>query len=106
MVSGCKFGSDYFSVRNSAGAGICNAGSYRADTYEKQEVEYIEIGEIDTDSLEDEKMFQSMDSYFITEGNKIITEVSGDSIQRRACRHKYEAQHKRSIRNFRQADAG
>lgn len=62
-----------------------------ADTYEKQEVEYIEIGEIDTDSLEDEKMFQSMDSYFITEGNKIITEVSGDSIQRRACRHKYEA---------------
>ena len=62
-----------------------------ADTYEKQKVEYIEIGEIDTDSLEDEKMFQSMDSYFITEGNKIITEVSGDSIQRRACRHKYEA---------------
>lgn len=62
-----------------------------ADTYEKQEVEYIEIGEIDTDSLEDEKMFQSMDSYFITEGNKIITEVFGDSIQRRACRHKYEA---------------
>lgn len=62
-----------------------------ADTYEKQEVEYIEIGEIDTDSLEDEKMFQSMDAYFITEGNKIIPEVSGDSIQRRACRHKYEA---------------
>ena len=62
-----------------------------ADTYEKQEVEYIEIGEIDTDSLEDEKMFQSMDAYFITEGNKIIPEVSGDGIQRRACRHKYEA---------------
>lgn len=62
-----------------------------ADTYEKQKVEYIEIGEIDTDSLEDEKMFQSMDAYFITEGNKIIPEVSGDSIQRRACRHKYEA---------------
>lgn len=62
-----------------------------ADTYEKQKVEYIEIGEIDTDSLEDEKMFQSMDAYFITEGNKIIPEVSGDGIQRRACRHKYEA---------------
>ena len=62
-----------------------------ADIYEKQKVEYIEIGEIDTDSLEDEKMFQSMDAYFITEGNKIIPEVSGDSIQRRACRHKYEA---------------
>lgn len=60
-----------------------------SETCEQEMIEYIEIGEIDVTLPEDEKMFHNVDSYFLTEDNKIIIESSSNKLRRWPCSHVY-----------------
>lgn len=56
---------------------------------EQDTIEYMEIGEIDIDFPEDEKMFRNMSYYFLTEDNKIIIETSSNEPRRWPCNYAY-----------------
>lgn len=60
-----------------------------SETCEQEMIEYMEIGEIDVTLPEDEKMFRNVDSYFLTEDNKIIIVSSSNKLRRWPCSHVY-----------------